>query len=234
MGLDIFTPNTREIATDKLELFLYLNKEVLLQFERQVLDSKYQIEVEKHMKLSNYLCERLNLLFTRRSPITYSINPIAYPIHAATNMPNAYPLQIYSGYGDTTLPSGSPSYYVHNAGINNALLTGFVPSSNANFISHLPTAASIPIAFSPSTETPRFNEQVVGITTVECSDKPKSNDNRREWTGKRYKKKSGRRPNPTENTAPPTQTGPVTVQRLNFSQVLQAAEQSQAPSIQKT
>ena len=149
-------------------------------------------------------------------------------------MPNAYPLQIYSGYADTTLPSGSPSYYVHNAGINNALLTGFMPSSNSNFTSHLPTTASIPIAFSPSTETPRFNEQVVGIATVECGDKPKSNDNRKEWMGKRHKKKSGRRPHPTENAAPTTQTGPVTVQRLNFSQVLQAAEQSQAPSIQKT
>ena len=234
IGLNIFIPNTREIAGDKLELLLYLNKEVFLQFERQVVDSKYQVEVEKHIKLSNYLCERLNLLFTRRSPITYSVNPIAYPISAATNMPNANPLQIYSGYGDTSLPPGSPSYYVHNAGIKNMLFTGFMPSSNSNFISHLPTTSSIPIAFSPSTEIPRFNDPTVGITAVECSDKPKSNDNRREWIGKRHKKKSGRRQHPTENNAPSTPTGPVTVQRLNFSQVLQAAEQSQAPSMQKT
>jgi len=225
IGIDIFTPNSHEIASDKLELLLYINKEVLLHFERQVLDSKYQMEIEKHIKSSNYLCERLNLIITRRSPITYSINPIAYPINNNVNVPNTYPLSIYPGYGDATSLSGSPSYYVHNGGVNNALLSGFMPNSNSNFLTHLPTTASIPIPFPLVNETPRFHEQAAEVTTSDVTDKSKTNNNRREWVGKRHKKKTGRRQYATDDSTPP----PITAQRLNFSQVLQAAEQSQAP-----
>jgi hypothetical protein len=197
-----------------------------------MLDSKYQMEVEKHVKLTNFLSERLNLLFARRSPIAYSVGPMTYPVNAATNVPNNYPPPIYAGYVDlATLPSGSPAYYGPNVGVNSALLPGFIPSGNASFISQLPpAAATIPIAFTHSGDTPRYNEQVFA---EDSSDKVKNTENRREWTGKRHKKKPGRRQYPVEGNAAAAAAPLATAQRLNFSQVLQAAE-SQAQSSHKT